>query len=421
MNVLVVAGARPNFMKVAPVLAALERAGHGSVLVHTGQHYDDAMSQAFFDDLGIRAPDRFLGVGGGTHAVQTARIMERFEPVLLEARPDWVLVPGDVNSTLAAALVTVKLKEETGARLAHLEAGLRSYDWRMPEEVNRVLTDRCADLLLTPSRDAHALLAAEGIAPERVHFVGNVMIDTLYARLAAARALDMPARFGLEPGAFAVATLHRPSNVDTAAALRVCLEALGRVAERVPLVLPLHPRTRQKIDAFGLRALLDGIVAVEPMGYTELLSLTDAAAAVLTDSGGLQEETTVLGVPCVTLRERTERPVTVEQGTNRMAPWPLDVAGVVAAFERALAAGRAAQPCRIDGWDGRAAERVVAALEAVAGRDRAAPGPQPPPAATGGGSGMPGALDRPGPQPPAGATRGGAAAGSRARHRPRLH
>lgn len=362
MKVMVVAGARPNFMKIAPVMAELERTGHAAVLVHTGQHYDTSMSQAFFDDLGIRAPDHFLGVGGGSHAAQTARIMERFEPVLVQERPDWVLVPGDVNSTLAAALVTVKLREELGVRLAHLEAGLRSFDWRMPEEVNRVLTDRCADLLLTPSRDAHTHLAAEGIPGDRLRFVGNVMIDTLLGRLDAARALDMPGRLGLERGGYVAATLHRPSNVDSEPALRVCLEALAAIAERMPVVLPVHPRTRQRAEAFGFGALLERLHAAEPLGYTEMLSLTDGAAVVLTDSGGLQEETTALGVPCVTLREQTERPVTVTHGTNRLAPWPLTVGGVVESFDEAVAAGRRAHACGIEGWDGRAAERTVHAL-----------------------------------------------------------
>jgi UDP-N-acetylglucosamine 2-epimerase (non-hydrolysing) len=368
MKVMVVAGARPNFMKIAPVLVELDRRGHEAVLVHTGQHYDASMSQAFFDDLGIRAPDHFLGVGGGSHAAQTARIMERFEPVLLEACPDWVLVPGDVNSTLAAALVTVKLREELGVRLAHLEAGLRSGDWRMPEEVNRVLTDRCSDLLLTPSRDAHPHLRAEGIPLDRIHFVGNVMIDTLLGRLDAARALDMLERLGLERGNYAAATLHRPSNVDTEPALRACLEALCMIAERMPVVLPVHPRTRQRAEAFGLGGMLERLTAVEPLGYTEMLSVTDGAAVVLTDSGGLQEETTVLGVPCVTLREQTERPVTLTQGTNRMAPWPLTTGGVLRAFGEALASGRREAECGIKGWDGRAAERTVQALEAVAAR-----------------------------------------------------
>jgi UDP-N-acetylglucosamine 2-epimerase (non-hydrolysing) len=363
MKLLIVAGARPNFMKIAPVLAEAEHRRHDVVLVHTGQHYDVSMSQAFFDDLGIRAPDHFLGVGGGTHAVQTARVMERFEPVLVESRPDWVLVPGDVNSTLAAALVTVKLRDELGVRLAHLEAGLRSHDWRMPEEVNRVLSDRCADVLLTPSRDAHANLHAEGIPDDRIEFVGNVMIDTLLGRRDAARALDMPRRLGVERGSYVITTLHRPSNVDSEPALRTCLEALARVADRMPVLLPLHPRTRLNAAAFGLESLLAKLCALEPVGYTEMLSLTDGAAAALTDSGGLQEETTVLGVPCVTLREQTERPVTITHGTNRLAPWPLSVDGVTRAFDEALAAGRETAPPRIEGWDGHAAARTLDALE----------------------------------------------------------
>jgi UDP-N-acetylglucosamine 2-epimerase (non-hydrolysing) len=362
---MVVAGARPNFMKIAPVMAELELRGHHAVLVHTGQHYDATMSQAFFDDLGIRAPDHFLGVGGGSHAVQTARIMERFEPVLLDVLPHWVLVPGDVNSTLAAALVTVKLREATGARLAHLEAGLRSGDWRMPEEVNRVLTDRCSDLLLTPSRDAHEHLRAEGIPEERVRFVGNIMIDTLLGRLDAARALDVPRRLALPRGGYALATLHRPSNVDREGTLRACLAALDAIAARVPVVLPLHPRTRQRADEHGLSGLLERLLVLEPVGYTEMLSLTDGAAVVLTDSGGLQEETTVLGVPCVTLREQTERPITVTHGTNRLAPWPLSAAGVLHAFEQARATGRHETGSSIEGWDGRTAARAVAALESA--------------------------------------------------------
>jgi UDP-N-acetylglucosamine 2-epimerase (non-hydrolysing) len=364
MKVMVVAGARPNFMKIAPVVTELEQRGHETVLVHTGQHYDASMSQAFFDDLGMRAPDHFLGVGGGSHAAQTARIMERFEPVLVQGRPDWVLVPGDVNSTLGASLVTVKLKVDLGTQLAHLEAGLRSNDWRMPEEINRVLTDRCSDLLLTPSRDARANLLAEGIDVDRIQFVGNVMIDTLLSRLDAARERNHAGALGLERDAYVAATLHRPSNVDDADALRVCLEALARIAERMPVVLPLHPRTRQNAEAFGFADLLDRITVTAPLGYLEMLSITDGARVVLTDSGGLQEETTVLGVPCVTLREQTERPVTIEQGTNRLAPWPLTVDGMIASFEDALAQPRRATGADCpDGWDGRAAERLVSALE----------------------------------------------------------
>jgi len=365
MKVLVVAGARPNFIKVAPILRAVRAAGHHGVLVHTGQHYDARMSDAFFRDLDIPEPHYHLGVGSGSHARQTARLMEAFEPVLLEARPDWLVVVGDVNSTLACALVAVKLKEETGSRIAHVEAGLRSGDWRMPEEVNRVVTDRISDLLLTPSRDALPNLRAEGIPEERVVFVGNVMIDSLLHHLDRARALDVAGGLGLARGEYALATVHRPSNVDTPAALRAVLESLAAIAREIPLVFPLHPRTRRRAEDFGLSGLLDGVRTTEPVSYLEMLSLADGAAVVVTDSGGVQEETTVLGVPCVTLREQTERPVTLTEGTNRMAPWPLSAAGVLGAFREARAAGRLAPGERSpEGWDGRAGERIVAALSA---------------------------------------------------------
>jgi UDP-N-acetylglucosamine 2-epimerase (non-hydrolysing) len=362
-TVMLVAGARPNFMKIAPVQHALDRAGYRTVIVHTGQHYDDRMSDSFFRDLEIRRPDHHLGVGSGTHAAQTARVMEAFEPVLLSERPDWVLVPGDINSTLACALVCTKLREETGVQLAHLEAGLRSHDWRMPEEVNRVLTDRCSDLLLIPSWDAVANLKAEGIEGDRVVFVGNVMIDTLLARLPAARALGVPSKMGLSTGGFVMATLHRPSNVDEPVALEICLGGLADIVRDRPVVLPLHPRTKKQIESFGLAHLLASVTVTEPLGYIEMLSLVDSAAVVVTDSGGVQEETTALGVPCVTLREQTERPVTVTEGTNRLAPWPLTVRGIRDSYEAAEARGRVGVGARSpEGWDGRAAERVVEAL-----------------------------------------------------------
>lgn len=367
MRALVVAGARPNFMKVAPILAALRDEGAEGILVHTGQHYDGRMSDAFFADLELPDPHFHLGVGSGTHASQTARIMEAFEPVLMETRPDWLVVVGDVNSTLACALVASKLREETGCRIAHVEAGLRSGDWRMPEEANRVLTDRLSDLLLTPSRDAAPNLAAEGIPTERVRFVGNVMIDTLLRQLPRAREAAFAEGLGLARGEYVVATLHRPSNVDDAASLGTVLQALARVARERPVVLPLHPRARKKACEFGLDGLLQSLHVLEPLGYREMLSLTDGAAAVLTDSGGLQEETTALGIPCVTLREQTERPVTVTEGTNRLAPWPLSVEGVLEAFRGAVAEGRAAPgERRPEGWDGRAAERVVRELASAA-------------------------------------------------------
>jgi UDP-N-acetylglucosamine 2-epimerase (non-hydrolysing) len=367
MKVLVVAGARPNFMKVAPILAALGRAGDEAVLVHTGQHYDAAMSDAFFADLGLPEPAFHLEVGSASHAVQTARVMEAFEPVLKEVRPHWVVVVGDVNSTLACALVASKLRGDLGCRIAHVEAGLRSGDWRMPEEVNRVLTDRLSDLLLTPSRDAHPNLAAEGIDPARVAFVGNVMIDSLLAQLPAARALEMPARFGVERGAYAVATLHRPSNVDDPAALSAVLCGLARVAAGLPVLFPVHPRTRRRAEEFGLLHALAPLVAMEPLGYREMVGLVDGARVVLTDSGGLQEETTALGIPCVTLRESTERPVTVTEGSNRMAPWPLTAEGIAETAARAMSGGRdAAGGRRPEGWDGHAADRIVEALAAHA-------------------------------------------------------
>jgi UDP-N-acetylglucosamine 2-epimerase (non-hydrolysing) len=371
MKVLLVAGARPNFMKVAPVWSALQNAGETTILVHTGQHYDASMSDAFFRDLGLPAPDYHLGVGSASHAVQTARVMQAFEPVLLETRPDWVVVVGDVNSTLACALVSAKLKEETGSRIAHVEAGLRSGDWRMPEEVNRVLTDRVSDLLLTPSEDAEPNLRAEGIPAERIVLVGNVMIDALYAQVERARRLDVLERLGLKRESFAVTTLHRPSNVDDPESLAAVLGALARVAEEIPVIFPVHPRTRKNARAFGLEGLLERVVALDPVGYAEMVALVEGAAVVLTDSGGLQEETTALGVPCVTLREQTERPITVTLGTNRLAPWPLTMEGIIEVYRAARSSGRVPAGSRSpDGWDGMAAQRIVAALQARTPQER---------------------------------------------------
>lgn len=366
MKVLVVAGARPNFMKVAPILNALERAGHARIFVHTGQHYDASMSDAFFRDLGLPIPDRHLGVGSGSHARQTARVMEAFEPVLEETRPDWIVVVGDVNSTLACALVASKLRGSIGCRIAHVEAGLRSNDWAMPEEVNRVLTDRLSDLLLTPSHDAEPNLGREGIEASRVVFVGNVMIDSLLRMLPHAQALNLPGSLGLEDGKYIVSTLHRPSNVDDKAQLQVILTAFHSLVQDHPIVLPMHPRTRERVRAFGLEPMLAPLRVLEPLGYTEMLGLQAGAAAVLTDSGGIQEESTVLGVPCVTLRESTERPVTVTEGTNQLAPWPLTADGIVASARDALARGRVGIGARApEGWDGKAGERIVSALAAA--------------------------------------------------------
>lgn len=357
MKILIVAGARPNFMKVAPIVRVLRARGIDGVLVHTGQHHDDGMSEAFFRDLEIPEPDYRLGVGSASHAVQTARVMVAFEPVLGLERPDWVLVVGDVNSTLACALVTAKLRHEFDCRLGHVEAGLRSSDWRMPEEVNRVLTDRLSDLLFTPSRDAAANLLREGIAESQTRFVGNVMIDTLLHRLPAARERSIVPELKLERKAYAIATVHRPSNVDDPESLHCVLEALVAVAEDLPVVFPIHPRTRDRIERSGFQPLLEPLVAVDPVGYIDMIALLDGAAVVFTDSGGIQEETTALGVPCVTLREHTERPITVDEGTNRLAPWPLTSEGVALAAREAQADRR---PRRVpEGWDGRASERIV--------------------------------------------------------------
>jgi UDP-N-acetylglucosamine 2-epimerase (non-hydrolysing) len=319
MKLLCIAGARPNFMKIGPLMDAFQAAPDiDPLLVHTGQHYDEKMSDLFFRQLGIPEPAYNLGVGGGSHAAQTASIMTAFEPVLVRERPEAILVVGDVNSTIACALVASKL----GVKIIHVEAGLRSFDRSMPEEINRVLTDSISDLLFCSESSGVENLVREGIAGDRVHMVGNVMIDSLLKHLERARALPTLTELGLKPGKYALATLHRPSNVDTAEALANTLEIIGRVQTELPVFLPLHPRTRQNLDRFGLRARLDqmtGVRVVEPLGYLEFLNLMASARLVLTDSGGIQEETTILRVPCVTLRENTERPVTCEIGSNRVA------------------------------------------------------------------------------------------------------
>jgi UDP-N-acetylglucosamine 2-epimerase (non-hydrolysing) len=347
-------------MKVAPIACALTARGAECVLVHTGQHYDPQMSDTFFKQLCLPKPDFHLDVGSETHAVQTARIMERFEPVLLKTRPDWVVVVGDVNSTLGVSLVVAKRREELGCGLAHVEAGLRSGDWRMPEEINRVVTDQMSDLLLTPSPDARQHLIREGIPEALVCFVGNVMIDTLLAQRDAARRLAMPDRGG-RGGHNQGATNHSPPNEGDAATLSTLLQSLARIAAECPVVLPLHPRTRARAREFGLEPLLERVQTTEPLGYLEMLGLTDGSSVVLTDSGGLQEETTALGVPCVTLRAQTERPVTITHGTNRLAPWPPTTDGIVDAYRDALTR-RGQLVAAPEGWDGCAAKRVVDAL-----------------------------------------------------------
>ncbi|MGH7592957.1 MAG: non-hydrolyzing UDP-N-acetylglucosamine 2-epimerase [Gemmatimonadales bacterium] len=358
MKVLLVAGARPNFMKVAPIRRSLSERGHATVLVHTGQHFDAAMSDTFFADLAMPPPDHHLGVGAGSHAEQTARVMERFDAVLAVERPDWVVVVGDVNSTLAAALVTAKSRPTIGCRLAHVEAGLRSGDWRMPEEVNRVVTDQLADLLLTHSPEAATHLAAEGIPADRIVFVGNVMIDSLLGALERTGGEPAWSRYGLERTDYGLVTLHRPSNVDAIDRLRVLLDGLALVSEALPLLWPVHPRARAQLERLTLPP---GLQLAEPAGYRQMAQLLDGSAVVITDSGGLQEESTALGVPCVTLRETTERPITVTAGSNRLVPWPPTAAGIAATVAAARTTPR--RPASIPGWDGHAAERVVVALE----------------------------------------------------------
>src|SRR5688572_990561 len=352
MKIMHVVGARPNFMKLAPCHRALVAiGGREQIVVHTGQHYDDAMSDAFFRDLEIPPPDINLEVGSASHAVQTARIMERFEPVVVEHRPNWVLVYGDVNSTAAAALVCSKL----GVRLAHVEAGLRSGDRSMPEEINRLVTDRLADLLLTPSRDADENLRREGIEKEKIVFVGNVMVDTLLHGLPRARRELMREQLGIGDRGYALVTIHRPSNVDASERLTSLMTALGRVAEAMPVVFPIHPRTSTRLTTRD-REVLGDVRLLEPPPYHAMLDLIAGARVVITDSGGLQEETTALGIPCLTIRHNTERPVTVTEGTNQLAPDP-DVV-----VRLALEARPNGGPRRPEGWDGKAAERIALTL-----------------------------------------------------------
>ncbi|MEK6320288.1 MAG: UDP-N-acetylglucosamine 2-epimerase (non-hydrolyzing) [Acidobacteriota bacterium] len=361
LRIINVVGARPNFMKIAPVIHEMRRrsARIRPLLVHTGQHYDESMSDSFFEDLQIPRPDLNLEVGSGSHSEQTARIMIAFEQVLLKHPADWVVVVGDVNSTMAAAIVAAKML----VRVAHVEAGLRSRDRTMPEEINRVVTDALADLVLTPSRDANENLLGEGVAPEKIRFVGNVMIDSLYRNIERSRSSRVLERLNLKTGQFCAITLHRPSNVDDKQTLSGIVDALELICERLPIVFPVHPRTRDRLEQFGLSERISrqrSLILTEPLGYLDFLHLYSNSRLVLTDSGGVQEETTVLGIPCLTLRQNTERPITVSEGTNRVVGNSSEVIKreALAALEQPL------RPARVpELWDGNAAVRIVDAIE----------------------------------------------------------
>ena len=357
MKIVAVVGARPNFVKIAPLLAELRLYPEAEVtLVHTGQHYDLRMSESFFANLEIPAPDVNLEARADTAVGQTAEIMRRLEPVLLERKPDWVVVVGDVTSTVAAALTAVRLAYP----IAHVEAGLRSGDRTMPEEINRIITDAVSDVLFTTEPAGNENLAREGVDARRVHFVGNVMIDTLFRYREQARGSAVLSTLGLVPGAYAALTLHRPSNVDTPEALGRMMEALGRIQAEIPIVFPVHPRTRARLESLrGDLPAQTGLRLIDPLPYLDFVQLKACARCVLTDSGGIQEETTALGVPCLTLRENTERPITTTRGTNRIVG--VKPAAIFAAW-RDVVDGRWPAGELPELWDGKAAERIVRVL-----------------------------------------------------------
>lgn len=359
--VILVVGARPNFMKIAPLHAELRKRGREVLLLHTGQHYDDNMSKVFFDDLGMPKPDIYLGIGSGTHAQQTAKVMIEFEQICFDRTPSMVVVVGDVNSTVACSIVCAKLL----IPCAHVEAGLRSFDRTMPEEVNRLLTDAVADFLLTPSPDGDENLRKEGVSEEKIIRVGNIMIDSLFNNLERAKSSTIHSELNLEKGAYGILTLHRPSNVDDKAALTGIVEALETIGARVPLVFPQHPRTANNIVKFGLEervAAIPNIVLTGPAGYLDFVALMAHSTIILTDSGGLQEESTALGIPCLTLRENTERPITVTEGTNTIVG--SDPHAILeAALETLNNGGKTGRVP--DLWDGKTAERIADVIDTV--------------------------------------------------------
>jgi UDP-N-acetylglucosamine 2-epimerase (non-hydrolysing) len=352
--IILVVGARPNFMKIAPIYAELARRGVKQLLLHTGQHYDENMSKVFFEDLGMPEPDIYLGIGSGSHAEQTAKVMVEFEKVCFKHEPSMVVVVGDVNSTIACSMVAAKLWIPT----AHVEAGLRSFDRKMPEEINRILTDTICDILLTPSPDGDENLLKEGVAPEKIHRVGNIMIDSLMMNLERAGSCNIHSNLGLEKGKYGVLTLHRPSNVDDKEAFEKIITALEVIGGRLPLVLPLHPRTNKQAEKFGLTERLESIpniVITDPVGYLDFIALVASAKLVLTDSGGLQEETTALGIPCITLRDNTERPITVTEGTNIVVGNETSII-ISTAIETLETGGKTGKIPEL--WDGNTAVRI---------------------------------------------------------------
>ena len=357
-KIICVCGARPNFMKIAPIMRAFKSNGNfETLLIHTGQHYGENMSKLYFDELNIPKPDINLEIGSGSHAVQTAEIMKRFEPVVLDFKPDYVLVVGDVNSTIACGLVAVKL----GVKLIHVEAGLRSFDREMPEEINRVLTDSISDLLFVTEQSGVDNLINEGVSQDRIHFVGNVMIDTLLANREKAAQSDVLSRFDLAPSKYAVITLHRPSNVDDMEKFEQIIAAFEKIEKDIKLVFPIHPRTRNNISKNGLDKrvkAMKNLMLIEPVGYLDFLCLMSNAQLMMTDSGGIQEETTILGVPCMTLRENTERPVTITEGTNRLVHITTD--DILKHYDEIKNNCQKTNDVKIPNlWDGNAAERIA--------------------------------------------------------------